>query len=184
MNLRAYLFAAALTAFVVVLIAVAAFFHRKAQRAAGDSYEALLNRLSAVDRYKIALIASDVLPSARPHVVPHAELEPEEIWELIGGMAGLEALEANCDVLIALACHVQRVYPEALPVAEQLRLNAREFQWHLGRLRDSERAESLHVAFPNYAQRAVSTYYVMTQSVLALYEGARLPEYLDLQKAM
>ncbi len=184
MNLRAQLFLWALAILVLGLIAVAVFFQLRAKRSGAQSWESLLQQLRVVDRYSVALIAADALAAPVADAVPQAELEPEEIWELIGGMAGLEALGANCDILIDLACHVQQVYPEALPVAEQLRLNAREIQWHLARLRGADRAESLHAVFPNYAQRAVSTYYVMTKTLLSLYEGANLPGYPELLKAL
>ncbi len=184
MSTRAYLFAWLVAVFVLTLTALAIYYQQRAKRAAGQSWTNLLKQLRAVDRYSIALIAADLLPGAAATAVPHPELEPEEIWDLIGGMAGLETLAANCEVLVALACHIQQTYPEALPVAEQLRLNAREIQWHLERLRSSERAEKLHAAFPNYAQRAVSTYYVMTQTVLALYASASAPGYPELQKAL
>ena len=185
MNVRAYLFAFALTLFLASLVFTAVHFHRRAKRLRKGGWEGLIGQLLAVDRYKIALIAADSAGvSAHSENAAQAELEPEEIWDLIGGLDGLEALGANCDVLIALACNVQQVYPEAVLVAEQLRLNAREIQWHLARLRDSGRVESLHSAFPHYAQRAVTTYYLMTQSVLALYEHAQVPGYMELQKAL
>ena len=182
MNLREDVFAALLAALVLVLVAVAVYVVLQARRASALSWDASLQQLLMVDRYKIALIAADALQAADGE--PRQELEPEEIWDLVGGMQGLEALGANCDVLIALACHVQQAYPEALLVAEQLRLNAREIQWHLARLRDSSRAESLHSAFPNYAQRAVATYYVMTQALLRLYEATDETAFNALQRAL
>ena len=46
------------------------------------------------------------------------------MWRLIGGLEGLEVLERNSEVLIDLAFYVQQWYPEALPIAERLRLDA------------------------------------------------------------
>jgi hypothetical protein len=103
---------------------------------------------------------------------------------MIGGMNGLSALEENCDVLIDLATYVQKWYPEALHLAEDLRLNAREIKWHIGRLRGASQTGHLREQFPQYAQRAVATYYLMTRSLLVLYEGVQLPEFQELQRAI
>ena len=179
-------FAVALTIFLVGLIGVTVYYRLRAQRVSGEAWETLLGRLTAVDRDKVALIASDLLGgSAEAEQQGAADcFEPEQIWELIGGLEGLEVLAANCDVLIDLACYVQQWYPEALVVAEQLRLNAREIKWHLGRLKGAARVGNLDSAFPDYAQRAISTYFLMTQHLLALYQSANLPGYGELSRAI
>ena len=182
MSIRAYLFLAAFAVLVTLLVTMAAYAYLRARKASAQTWESLFNRLVAVDRYKVALVATWVLDEDGSSVGP--DPEPGEIWDLIGGMQGLVALGANCDVLIDLACYVQGTYPEALAVAEQLRLNAREIQWHVSRLRHATQAESLHAAFPQYAQRAVATYYGMTQRVLALYATADFPEHALLKQTM
>ena len=93
-------------------------------------------------------------------------------------------MKANCEVLIDLAFYIQQWYPEALVVAENLRLNAREIEWHVGRLRSAEKTGKLESAFPMYAQRAVATYYLMTRQVLALYEQGNHSMLVELQKAL
>ena len=184
--MRTELFATALAIFLLSLLAIALRYYLKARRAAGDSWEVLFGRLIAIDREKIALIASDLMEGTGDLTPREAdtELEPEQIWELMGGMEGMAALESNCEVLIDLAAYVQRWYPEALTVAEQLRLDARAIQWHLERLKGAARAGNLESAFPEYAQRAVATYYRMTQNVLALYEAGDLPGFIALQQAI
>jgi hypothetical protein len=67
--------------------------------------------------------------------------------------------------------HFQKWYPEALEIADELRLNSREIKWHIGRLRGASKTGHLYEQFPIYAQRAVATYYLMTRSLLVLYEG-------------
>ena len=70
-------------------------------------------------------------------------------------------------------------------VAEQLRLNAREIQWHVVRLRESAKAaEALHQAFPHYAQKAAITYFSMTRSLLDLYAATGVAAYPALQRAL
>src|SRR3569833_1529241 len=98
-----------------------------------------------------------------------------EMNSKLGGLEGLEILERNCQVLNDLAAYVQRQYPEANEVAEQLRLNAREVEWHVGRLKGAAQTGNLQSAFADYAQRTVVIYYVMTRNVLELYTRASLP---------
>ena len=87
-------------------------------------------------------------------------MEPSQMWKLIGGLEGLEVLERNSEVLIDLAFYVQQWYPEALPIAERLRLDARQLKWHVARLKGAAQKGDLQVSFPFYAQRAVVTYYL------------------------
>jgi len=93
-------------------------------------------------------------------------------------------LERNCQVLVDLAAYVQRTYPEALMVAEQLRLNAREIEWHVSRLKGAAQTGNLQASFADYAQRAVVTYYRMTRNVLALYDHAGFNRLAELQQAI
>jgi hypothetical protein len=169
----------------------------RARQLAEDSWETLFHRLNEVDRYNIERIALDLLdePDSIGHTDPgipgqllergaETSLEPSRIYAMIGGMEGLEALDANCDVLIDMAAYVQRWYPEAVVVAEQLRLNAREIKWHLSRIQGASETGNLDTAFPDYAQRAVATYYKMTRSLLDLYARGDLPELAQLQSAI
>ncbi len=140
-------------------------------------------RLVAVDRDKVSVIAGAFDGSA-VQTATAVELDDGQVWDMLGGMGGVEALAANCDVLIDLACYVQHWYPEALPVAEQLRLNAREIQWHLERLKGAERRGNLQAVFPDYAQRAVAVYFSMTRSILSLYEASQVPGWSQLHAAL
>ncbi len=173
-------FVVAVASLFVVLVAIAVYFLVRARRASRTTWKILLGRLKKIDRDKVAIVALDLLEERDTE----PQLDPGRIFEMIGGMEGLDALEQNCDVLIDLATYVQKWYPEALEIAEELRLNAREIKWHIGRLRGASRTGHLYEQFPVYAQRAVATYYLMTRSLLILYEGGRVPGFADLQQAL
>ena len=176
----AVLFPFAVALFLVLLLATGFVYLRRARRLSGTGeIEVLLQRLVPVDRHKLAQVAAELTENEL-----HPEMERWQLWELTGGMQGIEAIAMNCEVLIDLASYVQQWYPEALPVAEQLRLNAREIQWHLERLKGAERRGNLEVAFPDYAQRAAAIYYGMTQHVMALFEVSQVPGLSQLQAAL
>lgn len=175
-------------AFLLLVTVVAVLFRHylRARKAARAGWDDLLHRLTWVDRDHIAMIALDVVTETgepRPEANSFA-LEPSAIWTLLGGLDGLEAMEKNCQVLVDLAAYVQKWYPEALVVAEQLRLNAREIEWHVSRLKGAAQTGNLQSSFADYAQRAVVTYYMMTRHVLDLYRLANLPGLAELQQAI
>jgi len=174
---------------VLLLAALSATLLRyalRARRSAGATWEDLIHRLTWIDRDAIATIALDAVDeqgNPRPQEESFA-LEPDAIWKLLGGLEGLEVVEHNCQVLVDLATYVQRYYPEALVVAEQLRLNAREIEWHVGRLKGAAQTGNLQTSFADYAQRAVVTYYRMTRLVLELCDHAGVPSLAQLQQAI
>jgi hypothetical protein len=182
--------------FVVVLVVVLAvvgtavvYYYlrdRRRRRSPYGSWETLLSRLSTIDRDKIALISKNLLSDSEPRRIGEddAELNATQIWTLIGGLKGLEEMERNCAVLVDLAFYVQQWYPEATVVAEQLRLNAREVAWHVDRLKGAAQTGKLEIFISDYAQPAITTYYLMTRRVLALYERYNLPGLGDLQRAI
>ena len=180
---RSLFFLGVLALLVIILVSLAVVYHLRARRLAKPSWEQLLNRLILTDPYKLRRVASSLV-DLENSAESEEELDPEEIWDLLGGLEGLEILGKNCSVLVELACYVQQTYPEALVVAEQLRLNAREVDWHISRLLASSRVDHIHPSFPNYAQSAEATYYQMTQRLLALSEAARFPGHAELQAAL
>lgn len=167
-------------AFVMILLGVTTYYILRARKASRNAWNLLLGRLARFDRDKFTAVALDLLDEEDGQT----RIAPDEIYEMIGGMNGLDALEQNCDVLIDLATYVQRWYPEALALSEELRLNSREIKWHIGRLRGASRTGHLRDQFPQYAQRAVATYYLMTRSLLVLYEAVRVPEFVELQQVI
>jgi hypothetical protein len=167
-----------------VLIAVTAYYLWQRLQTSKRTWEQLMARLIAVDRDGIATVALDAIePSGRRRTDELArELDPEQIWNLLGGLDGVEVLEKNSHVLIEIAVHLQRWYPEAAATSEELRLQARELEWHVGRLRMAADKGHLEFHFASHAQNATIDYYLMTQRLLALYRKSKLPMFADLEK--
>jgi hypothetical protein len=171
---------------LAALVGTAGYYYVRSLRTSRSSWEQMLGRLALVDRDSVARIALDVVDESgrRRKDENSALLDGTRIWELIDGLDGLEALERNCAVLIDLAFYVQRWYPESVLIAEDLRLSAREIEWHVSRLRGAAHSGKLEKAFDSYAQPAIATYYLMTRQVLALYDKAKLPMLPELQRAI
>ena len=186
MSTRTVYFIVAVAIFVLTLIAIAYYYYLRSQKSSQKNWERLLKRLTAVDRSSIAEVALDIIDESgqKRQDEASAALEPSQIWKLVGGLKGLEVIEANCAVLVDLAFYLQQWYPEAVVVAEQLRLSAREIEWQVGRLRSAQETGKLEGAFSMYAQPAVAAYYLMTRRVLALYEEGNLAMLADLRNAL
>jgi hypothetical protein len=172
---------------LIFLAATSGRYYLRARKSYQATWESLLKRLILVDRNAIAEIALDVVDASGQQRQDEgsATLGSSEIWKLLGGWDGIEALEANCVVLIDLAFYVQQWYPEqALVTAEQLRLSAREIEWHVQRMKAAEKAGKLETSIVMNAQRAAVAYFLMTRHVLSLYEHGNLPMLLDLQQSL
>ena len=186
MNTNNFQLVTAIGLFVIILVLIAGYYYFQSRRSSPASWEELLAKLIRIDRNKIAEVALDLVDeSGQPKAGDDAgSLDPLQVWKLTGGLKGLEVLERNSEVLIDLAFYVQRWYPEALVIAERLRLDARELKWHIERLKGAAGKGSLQISFPFYAQRAVVSYYRMTRRVLSLYEAGNFSMLSDLQKAL
>jgi hypothetical protein len=146
-------------------------------------WEALLESLIAIDREGVDTVALDAIESSGQRRLDQLarELEPNEIWRLLGGLEGVKRLELNSQVLVEMAAYLQRSHPEAAAVAEELRLHAKELELHVGRLRMADEQGSLEFHIPTYAQNAAITYYLMEQRLQALCQQTNMRTFRTLQ---
>jgi hypothetical protein len=187
MMIRSMYFLGLVAIFLILILGYAAYFYAHYRRRKMYPYgrwEDLLKRLGPLDYQKLALIARDSGVESDRRSEGEEDDDAEKIWKLLGGMHGLEVMEKNCEVLVDLVFYVQQWYPEALLIAEQLRLNAREVEWHLGRLRAAVKTGRRRSVASEYVQQAVAIYFQMTQEVLSLYEQANVPGLAELQRAL
>lgn len=183
MNERLYLFVVSVVVVVASLITVWIFYHLRARRLSAKSWQSILSRIIPVDKGNLRIVALDLIGEADTidRRDGQCALESSEILDLVGDLEGLRAIQKNCDVLIDLACYCQQVYPEALVIAEELRLNARQIKWHLDRLDTAERNGSSPAAYGEYAQRIVTVYYLMGRRLVALFETSHAPGLYEVQ---
>jgi hypothetical protein len=163
---------------IVAIVAIGGYYSWRIKKSARAGWEDLLKRLVAIDHNGVDTVALDAIePSGNRRTDGLArELEPDRIWELLGGLEGIQRLETNSRVLVDMAAYLQRTYPEAA-VAEELRLQARELEWHVGRLRMADEQGSLEFHIGTYAQNAAIAYYLMEQRLQALCQRANVPSF-------
>jgi hypothetical protein len=185
-NTHNFYFLSAIGLFVGVLLSTAGYYYSRGRQSPQVSWDDLVKKLTWIDRNTIARVALELVDESGEarQAADAANLEPAQLWRLLGGLEGLEALEKNSEVLIDLAFYLQKWYPEALVIAERLRLDARELRWHVARLKGAAQTGNLQISFPFYAQRAVVTYYLMTRRLLDLYQAVNFSMLAKLQEAL
>lgn len=149
------------------------------------SWHELVARLSRLDVVELSAIANDYL-------APHSgqiDLEPEAIWEHLGGYKGLKAMRDNAEVMLALAaCAQQWNFIEAVIVTERMRLDAAMLKRAVRRvelgLLPTRLMRRYQLTLPLHAQEASSAYYLMRQRLLYLYQTSHAGLYPKLAAAL
>ncbi len=157
--------------------------HRKRS---STTWEELLARLTRVGRVGVTEVASDFLVPDSRHIDPRNDLalQPQDIWDLAGGVEGIEVMERNARVLVDMAYYVQRWNAGGVMMAEQLRLDAIEIRQQLRLLKKSLKKGRSEPRVPVYIQRATASYYLMTRRLLALCEVSHAGLLPSLEQAL
>ena len=169
---------------IVAILDTGAYYFWRLRKSARAGGEDLLKRLIAIDHNGVDTVALDAIESSgkRRTDALARELDPDRIWQLLGGLGGVERLEANSRILVDMAAYLQRSYPEAAAVAEELRLQAKELEWHVGRLRMAAEQGSLEFHISTYAQNTAIAYYLMEQRLQALCQQTNVRSFRTLQE--
>jgi hypothetical protein len=145
----------------------------------------LIAGLHHIDFRGVSLVARDFLDPRKGQI----NMEPQEIWNLLGGDEGLRTMLRNADSLIALAAFAQQWnLDESVIVAERMRRDGVRLRRAVRRIQIgmfSQVFTGRHwVEVPFQLQEAASAYYLMRQRLLALYETSHVGLYPQLAKAV
>ena len=175
-------FALSYLVFAAVLCALAAVVlldRNSARKNSQLEWHDLVSKLHHVDFAGVSRVALDYLTPRRGQI----DMEPEKIWESMGGYEGMKKMRENAEIMLALAAYAQRWnFDEAVIVTERMRHDAallrravRRVEWGLLPLRVMRH---FRLTLPLHAQEASAAYYLMRQRLLSLYETShecRLP---------
>ncbi len=166
-----------------IFAVAASFAARRSIRLDRRGWDDLLAALQQVDLRGLEEVAKDYLEPRKGQTA----MEPEVIWQLLGRNQGLKRMRANADLLLAIAAHASRWNgEESTVVAERMRrdgvrLRSAVRRIELGML--SQVVTGRHwVSVPFQLQEAASSYYLMRQRLVALYETSHvglLPRLLE-----
>jgi hypothetical protein len=175
-----HLFVLLVFSLVAALAAVALWSRKRTSRR--SEWNTLVARLARIDRDRLAQIAAAQEHHEETAGAEYTQAEEQSrLWFREVGLQGLEDMQNNCAVMIDMAHYIQSRYPEAVVVAEQLRLTARQIEWHLDRIRLASKAGHVEACFAEYGNRAIRLYCGMTETLKLLYEGVGVPERAQVQ---
>ncbi len=168
-------------ALFLLLAALFCLARRQTSRLSNLGWHELVARLEPLPVDAIAYMADEYLNPVKGQI----GLDPNAAWISIGGEDGLRRMRANAEVLIALAAYAQRWnFHESVIVAERMRHDGVALRRALFYLAWNSKLARRKVYGPFYLQQAVSSYQLMRQRLLALYEtshAGRMPELLTAQ---
>ena len=164
---------------IVALLFAAAFrSYSSSLKLTKVDWKDLISRLQPLNEKGVDLVARDYLePQAR-----QIEMEPDQMWELVGGYEGLNRMRENANIMLALAVYTQRWnFNEGVIVSERMRRDALALRRSVRRvelrrvLRKFMRRFGLREPFD--VHEAVASYYLMRRRLRALYETSNAGLY-------
>lgn len=142
------------------------------------SWTDLLAAVKPIDFSHVSSVARDYLDPREGQI----SLEPPDMWLMLGGKAGLRRMRENAEIMLQLAAHAQQWnFEEGVIVTERMRRDAL-------RLKRAVRRVELTITFHSFMRRsttlipfhlheAASSYYLMRQRLLALYQTSHAGLY-------
>lgn len=174
-----------LGAAVCALIAAAIHSQRTAVKLDRRSWQQLVSDLQRIHFEGLTIVAKDFLEPRKNQIA----LEPSDLWELVGGYEGLRRMRANAKIMMTLAAFAQQWnFEEGVVVAERMRRDAARLTAAVRKVEFSMlpyvvlRHRWLKVPF--CIHEAASSYYLMRQRLLALYETSHAGLYPQLAEAL
>jgi hypothetical protein len=132
--------------------------------------------------------ADGVMTVALNHLMPtkdQLKLEPQAMWDLLGGLEGLLRMRENGRILIALAAYVERWnFDEGVIIAERMRRDGLQLRRSVFHVMLDTFLGIRQIRLPFYLHEAASSYYLMKQRLLALYEMNHAGLYPRLAEAL
>jgi hypothetical protein len=169
----------------VVLLGALAILMAQLRHQRQRSWHEIAAGLQQLNSDGLAAVAVDYL-------APHSgqiDMEPETIWNSVGGYRGLRKMRANAEVMLALAaCAQQWNFTEAVIVTERMRMDAAQLRRAVRRaelgLISLRLLRRYQLTLPLHAQEASSAYYLMRQRLLCLYQTSHAGLYPRLADAL
>jgi len=171
-----------ITALVTILLGCALLYsYLSARRLARCTWDELVGKLHRVE-------SNGVMTVALNHLVPQKNslnLEPEEMWNLLGGLEGIQRMRENGRILVALASYVERWnFDEGIIIAERMRMDGLQLRRAVTRIMLATFLGRQQMRVPFYLHEVASSYYLMRQRLLVLYETNHAGLYPRLAEAL
>lgn len=174
-----------LGAVVGCLIAAAVKAQWSAIRVDRRNWQDLVSQLKRIEFQRVTSVARDYLDPKEGQI----SLEPTDMWLMLGGREGLRRMRENAKLMLILAAHAQQWnFDEGVIVTERMRRDAIRLRSSIRRI---EFALTFHIVMrrsasliPFHLHEAASSYYLMRQRLLALYQTSHAGLYPRLAEVL
>ncbi len=174
--------------FAVLLLSIAFAFagtylhaSRKRSRLVNMAWDELVGKLEPVCVEGMCKVAKDYLQPGKGQLA----IETNEMWQLVGGGEGLRRMQANAEILLALAAYAQQWnLQESVVVGERMRRDGLALRRATHKLYAGLLLGYGRVSGPFSVQEAASAYYLMRQRLLLLYESSHAGRYPRLARVL
>ncbi len=140
----------------------------RSRRVKNTNWETLVKGLQPVSFENIQVLARNYLEPQKGQL----DLEPRSMWQLLGGTEGLPSLRANAEIMIDLAAYIQQTnFEEGTIVTETMRRDAVRLRKAISNIETAMLLNLRRHMIPFYVNEVASSYYLMRQRLLALYEN-------------
>jgi hypothetical protein len=163
---------------VCALIATAITSQCASLKMTRQTWKGLVSKLHRLDFDGVTIVARDFLEPHRGQIA----LEPDRMWELVGGYEGLRKMRENAEVMLALAAYTEKWnFEEGVIVSERIRRDALALRRAVRSVELRRMSRLLPRRFrllvPFDVHEAASSYYLMRQRLLALYQTSHAGLY-------
>ena len=168
-----------LTILVTVVTLQLRWAYRRRRLMAG-SWEDVLSRAEHVDLAGVQAIAECYLQPDRNQL----RIEPNEMWQMLGGLEGLSRLQTNAAAMLDLAVYAERWNDtEGAVVSEMIRRDSVRLKRAVSRVQMTFILGMGFVRAPFHVQEAAATYYLMRSRLLGLYCNSHIALVPQLEAA-
>ncbi len=145
------------------------------------AWQQVLSKLEKVNVDGLQLIAGCYLQPDQNQL----QMEPPDMWEIVGGLDGIAQLNTNATLMLELARVAEQWNrEEGLIIAEMLRRDAARIRKSTMRLRFILLWSSDSARAPFHLQEAVSSYCLMRSRLFGLYHNAHIALLPQLSAAL
>jgi hypothetical protein len=174
-----------LGAIVGILLGVAIRSHYLARRVDRRGWDELVAALHPIEFDRVSSVALDYLDPREGQI----ELEPRDLWLMLGGKEGLRRMRENARLMLLLAAYAQRWnFDEGVIVTERMRRDAVYLERAVRRVEMALRFHAVlrrsATLIPFHLHEAASAYYLMRQRLLALYQTSHSGLYPKLAEIL
>jgi hypothetical protein len=171
----------AFSAFGLLAVIALVYAQLRSRKLLSKDWQDLVTSIEPMHMRGLEMVALDHLEPQKNQL----QLEPDEIWGLVGGSEGLRRMEHNADLMIALAAYVRNWnHDQAIIVAERIRQDSIQLKRAVRKIRWSAHLRRGRLRVPFYVHQAAASYYLMTKRLLSLYETSQYLLYPVLAEAL